>query len=64
MMKISANTRTNKITRAARSGQFIGRTSDGTLIARPPFKPEGFTVRQLQKVIQDMRKEEADAKLG
>jgi hypothetical protein len=62
MTKISTRPKTTM--RDSRSGQFLGQTSDGTWIARPPFKPEGFTVRQLQKVIREMRKEEANAKLG
>jgi hypothetical protein len=52
------------VPRDSRSGQFLGQASDGTWIARPPFKPEGFTVRQLQKVIRELRKTEADPKLG
>ena len=64
MVKLSTNTQSKTVTRDSRTGQFLGQTRDGTWIARPPFKPEGFTVRQLQKVIREMRKEEADAKLG
>jgi hypothetical protein len=62
MTKISTRPKTTM--RDSRSGQFLGQTSDGTWIARPPFKPEGFTVRQLQKVIRELRKTDADRKLG
>jgi hypothetical protein len=47
--------------RGSRNGQILGRTSDGTRIVKPGFKPDGFTVRELQKVIRDVRKTEAKA---
>ena len=55
---------TAKIARAAQSGQFIGRAKDGTAIVKPNFKPERFTVRQLQKVIRDVQTREELANAG
>ena len=50
--------------RDGRTGQFIGHAEDGTAIARPAFKPEKFTVRELQKVIRAVREREQTAKAG
>ena len=44
----------------SKSGRYLGRASDGTLIARPDFKPHGFTLGKLQKVIRDVKKREAE----
>jgi hypothetical protein len=55
--KISANATQERSAskRDAQSGKFLGRANDGTLIARPVGKPDGFTIRQLQKVIKEVR---------
>lgn len=50
------------VRRNERTGQFIGHAEDGTAIARPAFKPEKFTVRELQKVIRAVRGREQTAK--
>jgi hypothetical protein len=44
-----------QIVRSAATGQFIGRTRDGIAIARPAFRPESFTVRQLERAIRAVK---------
>ena len=64
MGKLVVNTQSSTAKSSSRSGQFLGQTSDGVRIARPPFKPEGFTVRELQKAVRALRKTDTDTKLG
>mgnify|MGYP003382418046 CR=1 FL=1 len=52
------------VRRDGRSGQFIGHAEDGTAIAKPAFKPESFTLRELRKVIRAVRDREQTAKAG
>ncbi len=59
-----SNKQPAKIARAAQTGQFIGRAKDGTAIAKPAFKPQSFTVRELQKVIREIQNTEDRAKAG
>jgi hypothetical protein len=41
----------------------LGYAWDGTPIARPPFKPKSFTVQELRRVVDRVRREQAQAKL-
>jgi hypothetical protein len=47
--------------RSSGSGQFLGRAKDGTLIARPDFKPKSFTVRELREAVRNVQRREAEA---
>jgi len=55
MAKTAKTPAASNLRRSASSGQFIGRTSDGILIPKPDFKPQSFTVRQLQEAIRAVR---------
>ena len=50
--------------RPARTGQFLGRTEDGLLIPRPDFKPESFTLRELDRAIRAAKQRRAAAQAG
>lgn len=52
------------IGRNAQTGQFLGRAKDGTLIAKPDFKPVRFTVRELERAIRAVREREDNALAG
>jgi len=62
-MAKAATNRPGKAARPPQSGQYIGRTREGLLIPKPKFKPQSFTVRELQQAIRDVRREAA-AKAG
>jgi hypothetical protein len=61
MNKPAKSTSTHKVSRSATSGQFIGRASDGTAIAKPVVKPRSFSVEKLQRVIRDVQRQELKA---
>jgi hypothetical protein len=50
--------------RSAHSGQFIGRTKDGILIPRPDFKPESFTLSELDRAIRAVKRRRAETQAG
>lgn len=50
--------------RSTQSKDYIGRTAEGLLIPLPHFKPDNFTVRELQAAIRAVRAREAAAKAG
>ena len=54
MMENQAPTK-RRVTRSATTGQFIGRTKDGIAIVRPAFRPESFTVRELERAIRAVK---------
>lgn len=56
-MTKTAVSRPAKPARRERS-DYIGRTEEGLLIPRPPFRPSSFTVRELQNAIRAMREAE------
>jgi hypothetical protein len=64
MSKIAKSPPKKSTGRAAQAGQFLGRASDGTLIARPSFKPVSFTVRELERAIRTVREREDKAVAG
>lgn len=37
----------------------LGYAWDGTPIARPPFKPKRFTVQELRRAVEKVRREQA-----
>jgi hypothetical protein len=63
-MRKDAKTKKLQIARSARAGQFIGRTKDGLLIPRPNFKPESFTLRELDKAIRAAKRRQAATQAG
>jgi hypothetical protein len=58
-MRKDAKDKKLKISRSVRAGQFIGRTKDGLLIPRPDFKPESFSLRELDKAIRAAKRRQA-----
>jgi hypothetical protein len=52
------------IGRNAQTGEFLGRAKDGTLIAKPDFKPVRFTVRELDRAIRAVRGRDDKALAG
>ncbi|MFZ1680477.1 MAG: hypothetical protein WAT70_05610 [Rhizobiaceae bacterium] len=52
------------VSRGSQAGQIIGRAEDGTRIMRPSFKPQGITLREIEKAIRAVREREAVAKAG
>jgi hypothetical protein len=50
--------------RSASTGQFIGRTKEGLLIPRPDFKPESFTLRELDKAVRAAKRRQAATQAG
>lgn len=59
--KAPASTGVTVVVRSEKSGRFLGQTSDGTRILRPAFKPQDFTIRELEKAIGDVRRAAAKA---
>lgn len=64
MSKTAKSPTTVSIGRNAQTGQFLGRAKDGTLIAKPDFKPVSFTVRELDRAIRAVRAREDKAQAG
>jgi hypothetical protein len=63
MKKSAPKTQSGK--RDAASARFLmGYASDGTPIMKPPFKPKSFTVRELNQVIREIHREEAQKRAG
>lgn len=50
--------------RSKRTGPFIGRTKDGILIPRPDFKPESFTLRELDRAVRAVKRRRAETQAG
>lgn len=50
--------------RPARDSAYLGRTADGLLIPRPDFKPESFTLQQLDRAIRAAKRRQAAAQAG
>ena len=45
--------------RSAKTGQFLGRTTDGLLIPKPDFKPKSFTLRELDEAVRAVKLRQA-----
>lgn len=64
-MAKAATKRTDTWTKRSDStGQFIGRTEEGLLIPRPAFKPESFTLRELDKAVRAAKRRQAETQAG
>ena len=64
-MAKSAKTSSSKVvTRSAKSGQFVGRTSDGIAVAKPAQTPKSFSVSELRRVVSDVKRGEIARKAG
>jgi hypothetical protein len=50
--------------RSDKTGRFIGRTKDGLLIPRPDFKPESFTLSELDKAIRAAKRRQTATQAG
>ena len=59
MANAAKKTSDKPVKRSARTGQFLGRTEDGLLIPRPAFKPENFTLRELDRAIRAAKQRQA-----
>ena len=59
MANVTKKTSDRSVKRPARTGQFLGRTEDGLLIPRPAFKPESFTLRELDRAIRAAKQRQA-----
>jgi hypothetical protein len=64
MAKTAKQISSRTVERSAKTGRFIGRTKDGLLIPRPDFKPESFTLRELDKAIRAAKRRQAAAQAG
>jgi len=64
MAKTAPKRTSDRSKRSAASGQFLGRTEDGLLIPRPDFKPESFTLRELDRAVRAAKRRQAAAQAG
>jgi hypothetical protein len=64
MSKSAKNRSTATVGRNAETGRWIGRAKESAVIESLPFKPVSFTVRELRKVIRDVRSREHSASAG
>jgi len=64
MAKSAKNGSHKKASRSATSGEIYGRTREGLAIAKPAFKPKSFSVSELERVMRDVKREEAARKAG
>lgn len=60
-MSKTAETSAARVRRASQPVRKFGRGKDGAVIESLPFKPVSFTVRELRKVIRDVRGHGASA---
>lgn len=64
-MAKAASKRTGEWTkRPAATDQYLGRTKEGLLIPRPDFKPESFTLRELDKAVRAAKRRQAQTQAG
>ena len=64
-MAKAASKRTGEWTkRSAATRQYLGRTKEGLLIPRPDFKPESFTLRELDKAVRAAKRRQAQTQAG
>jgi hypothetical protein len=59
MAKATKTVPTSKKRAAREPADILGYAWDGTPIARPPFKPKSFTVQELRRVVDKVRREQA-----
>lgn len=64
MAKTAKQARSRTVGRSAKTGRFIGRTKEGLLIPRPDFKPESFTLSELEKAIRAAKRRQAATPAG
>jgi hypothetical protein len=64
MSKTAKNRSTATTRRSAETGHALARTKESAVIENLPFKPVSFTVRELRKVIRDVRSREHSASAG
>jgi hypothetical protein len=64
MSKTAKNRSTATVRRNAETGRWLGRAKESVVIESLPFKPVSFTVRELRKVIRDVRSREHSASAG
>jgi hypothetical protein len=50
--------------RSPKDRQILGFKKDGITIARPPFAPSSFTVRELEKAVRGLKRDKANAEAG
>lgn len=64
---MSKNAKTKVVTKTASSSkerQILGYTKDGIAIVRPPFAPSSFTVRDLQKAVRGLKRDNISSDAG
>jgi hypothetical protein len=64
MSKTAKNRSMATVMRNAEAGRAPARAKDSAVIESLPFKPVSFTVRELRKVIRDVRSREHSASAG
>jgi hypothetical protein len=64
MVKSAKNGSHKSKSRSATGSEIYGRTREGLAIAKPAFKPKSFSVSELERVMRDVKREEAARRAG